>query len=43
VLDGLQYNESASAILGPDEILVNLAGAAPAVEAFRSCTATPFA
>ncbi|MEM7320618.1 MAG: excinuclease ABC subunit B [Pseudomonadota bacterium] len=43
VLNGLEYNWSARAILGDQEISVSLAGAAPAVRAFRACVAAPTA
>lgn len=43
VLDGLQFNDSATAVLGVDEITVDLTGAAPAVAAFRDCTNAPVA
>ena len=41
VLDGLQFNETATALTGAAELPIPLEGAAPAVEAFRACTAAP--
>lgn len=41
VMDGLQFNEFATAVAGEAEVIVSLVGAAPAVEAFRSCGLTP--
>jgi hypothetical protein len=41
VLDGLQYNETATALTGSASLPVPLEGAAPAVDAFRNCTAAP--
>ena len=43
VLAGLQFNDSAVAMTGTDQIRVNLEGAEPAVAAFRSCTEAPLA
>ncbi len=40
VLNGLQYNATATAILGAQQITFDLAAAAPAVEAFRACAET---
>jgi hypothetical protein len=37
VLDGLQYNEAATALAGSASLSVSLDGAAPAVQAFRDC------
>ena len=37
VLDGLEFNEIAIATLGDQAVRLNLAGAAPAVRAFRAC------
>lgn len=39
VLDGLALNDSATAMLGTQEMTVSLQGAAPEVEAFRRCSA----
>lgn len=39
VLDGIEFNETAFALLGNRSVAVPLQGAAPAVQAFRSCTA----
>ena len=41
VLDGLQFNETATAFLGDQAEQVSLDGAAPAIEAFRACIETP--
>ena len=38
VLDGLEFNDTATALLGDREVAVALDGAAPAVQAFRVCT-----
>ncbi|MEO1532112.1 MAG: hypothetical protein AAFU72_08085 [Pseudomonadota bacterium] len=38
VLDGLQFNDTATALTGSAALSVSLDGAAPAVEAFRACT-----
>lgn len=38
VLDGLEFNETATALLGEQVVVLSLAGAAPAVQAFRACT-----
>lgn len=43
VLDGLETHLSATAILGDQAVTLPLTGAAPAVRAFRNCTATPTA
>lgn len=37
VLDGLQFNDTATAIAGEAAAVLPLAGAAPAVQAFRDC------
>lgn len=37
LLNGLQYNDRVAAILGTAEVSFSLAGAAPAVAAFRNC------
>ena len=39
VLNGLQYNSTASAILGDDALAFSLAGAEKPVRAFRACAA----
>lgn len=39
VLDGLEYNLTATAQLGTDRVQTSLSGAAPAVRAFRDCAA----
>lgn len=41
VLDGLQFNTTASATSGAMTLSVSLDGAAPEVEAFRACGQTP--
>ncbi len=38
VLDGLQYNERATALIGETAVDVGLSGAAEPVAAFRTCT-----
>ena len=38
VLNGLEFNETATALLGDQAIIVGLDGAGPAVRAFRSCS-----
>lgn len=38
VLDGLEFNETATALLGEQVVVLSLAGAASAVQAFRACT-----
>ena len=43
VLDGLQYNQTATAFLGEQTAQVSLLGAAPAIEAFRACIQAPSA
>lgn len=43
VLDGLEFNETAVAQLGTDDIAIDLEGAAPVIEAFRACGITPSA
>ncbi len=40
VLNGLEYNHTATALLGDRSISVPLAGAAPAVQEFRACTSS---
>lgn len=41
VLDGLQFNATAIAASGGTTVRISLDGAAPEVEAFRSCGQTP--
>lgn len=41
VLDGLQYNDTATALTGSAALPIPLQGAAPAVEAFRDCAQAP--
>ncbi|MEM9207456.1 MAG: hypothetical protein AAGA88_14110 [Pseudomonadota bacterium] len=41
VLNGLEFNETATALLGDREVSVSLEGAAPAVQDFRNCTESP--
>ena len=41
VLDGLQYNRTATALTGSAALAMSLEDAAPAVEAFRACTSAP--
>jgi hypothetical protein len=41
VLDGLQFNDTATAVTGAAELRIPLEGAAPAVEDFRACTKAP--
>lgn len=41
VLDGLALNDTATAIAGDRRIPFDLAGARPAVEAFRACAVVP--
>lgn len=43
VLDGLQFNETATALTGDAAIVIPLDGAAPAVAAFRACATAPSA
>ena len=43
VLNGLQFNTTATAILGDQSVSVSLAGAAPEVEKFRACSDAPVA
>ncbi len=38
VLDGIEFNRTASAILGDQVVTIDLDGAAPAVREFRACT-----
>ncbi|WP_422037719.1 hypothetical protein [Roseibium sp.] len=39
VLNGLEFNHTATALLGDQSVAVPLAGAAPAVHEFRACAA----
>lgn len=41
VLDGLEFNQTATALLGDQTVAVPLAGAAPAVRVFRACVKLP--
>jgi len=43
VLDGLQFNDTATALTGDAAVSFPLGDAAPAVAAFRACIATPSA
>ncbi len=43
VLDGLEFNTVAAALIGTDQITLDLDGAAPAVAAFRRCTTAAIA
>ncbi len=43
VLDGLAYNATATALAGETQVPVDLTGARPAVEAFRTCNVLPSA
>lgn len=43
VLDGLAFNTTATALSGAEALPFDLAGAGPAVEAFRSCGVAPSA
>jgi hypothetical protein len=43
VLDGLAFNSTATALSGAEALAFDLAGARPAVEAFRSCGVVPSA
>jgi len=43
VLDGLQFNSTATAVTGDRAVTLPLADAAPEVEAFRACAAAPLA
>jgi len=43
VLDGLQFNGTATGISGPAAVTLSLEGAAPEVAAFRACTTAPTA
>lgn len=38
VLDGLEFNHTANALLGDQTLVINLTGAAPEVRRFRDCT-----
>ncbi len=41
VLDGLEFNHTATALGGADAVMFDLEGAAEAVRAFRECPAAP--
>ena len=41
VLNGLEFNHTATALLGDQAVAVSLDGAAPAVRAFRACATGP--
>ncbi len=41
VLDGLEFNDTATALLGDRSVAVSLDGAGPAVRDFRACAASP--
>lgn len=41
VLDGLEYNATATAFTASQEVQLSLAGAAPEVRKFRACAAQP--
>ncbi len=43
VLDGLQFNDTATALTGDAAVSFSLQDAAPAVAAFRACTSAPSA
>lgn len=43
VLDGLEFNRTATATAGPAEAPLDLAAAAPAVRDFRACLTAPIA
>lgn len=43
VLDGLEFNSTATAFTGPAAAVIDLADAAPEVEAFRACATAPSA
>ncbi|MFY0692502.1 MAG: excinuclease ABC subunit B [Paracoccaceae bacterium] len=43
VLNGLQFNTTATALIGETALPLSLEGATPAVEAFRACTTAPSA
>ncbi len=43
VLDGLQFNDTATALAGTEAVTIPLEGAAPAVIQFRTCTEMPLA
>ena len=43
VLDGLQFNATATAFAGVSSVTIDLTGAAPEVQAFRACTTSPSA
>ena len=41
VLDGLAFNDAATALIGTDRVAISLQGAEPEVAAFRACIAAP--
>jgi hypothetical protein len=43
VLDGLEFNATATAVMGGAQVAFSLAGAAEPVRAFRACTEAPLA
>ena len=43
VLNGLEFNQTATATLGTQSVTVSLAGAAPEVRKFRACATAPVA
>lgn len=43
VLNGLEFNQTATALLGDQAVAVSLDGAAPAVREFRACASGPIA
>jgi hypothetical protein len=43
VLDGLQFNDTATALIGDTEIAIPLENAAAAIATFRGCTSAPSA
>ncbi|MEO1733754.1 MAG: hypothetical protein AAFR45_09040 [Pseudomonadota bacterium] len=43
VLNGLEFNDTATAVLGQQTVTVSLEGAAPEVQKFRACTTAPIA
>jgi hypothetical protein len=43
VLDGIEFNATATAVMGEARVPFSLAGAAEPVRAFRACTEAPFA
>jgi len=43
VLNGLEFSDTATALLADQEVTIPLAGAAPQVQKFRACTEAPLA